>query len=325
MPELELTITAITAETPLIRSLHLRAPGGSGLPAFTPGAHLQVSIPGLADPRCYSLVSFDPDAAAFDAPLAYRLGIRLEDGSRGGSRHMHQLAVGDTVRVAGPKNDFPLHAAEPGERPIVLVAGGIGITPIAAMAASLQAAGRPYVLHYSGRSREQLAYVDELSALAGDALFVHADDDAASRLDISSLLDGLDPAQHLYVCGPKGMIDAVIEGARTRGWPPERVHFELFATAAPIAGDQAFEVTLAQSGKVLTIPADKTILDVLEAEGCDPMYDCKRGECGVCTCAVLEGVPEHRDYFLSDAEKAGGKLIQICISRAKSPRLVLDL
>ncbi|ANQ85174.1 vanillate O-demethylase oxidoreductase [Azoarcus olearius] len=325
MPELELTISAIEAETPLIRTLHLRAPAGSSLPAFTPGAHLQVSVPGLADARCYSLVSFDADAAAFEAPLAYRLGVRLEDASRGGSRYMHGLAVGDTVKVSGPKNDFPLHAAEAGERPIVLIAGGIGITPIAAMAASLQASGRAFELHYSGRSRDQLAFVDELAALAGNAFFVHADDDPASRLDLGALLDGLDTAQHLYVCGPKGMIDALIEGAKTRGWPSERVHFELFAAAAPVAGDQAFEVELAQSGKVLLIPADKTILDVMEAEGCDPMYDCKRGECGVCTATVLEGVPDHRDYFLSDAEKAGGKLIQICISRAKTPRLVLDL
>lgn len=325
MPELELTISAIEAATPLIRTLHLRAPAGSSLPAFTPGAHLQVSIPGLADARCYSLVSFTPEAGSFDAPASYRLGIRLEDASRGGSRYMHGLAVGDSVKVSGPKNDFPLHPAEAGERPIVLIAGGIGITPIAAMAASLQASGRAYELHYSGRSRDQLAFVDELSALAGGALFVHADDDPASRLDIGALLDGLDTAQHLYVCGPKGMIDALIDGAKTRGWPSERVHFELFAAAAPVAGDQAFEVELAQSGKVLLIPADKTILEVMEAAGCDPMYDCKRGECGVCTAAVLDGVPDHRDYFLSDAEKAGGKLIQICISRAKTPRLVLDL
>jgi len=120
-------------------------------------------------------------------------------------------------------------------------------------------------------------------------------------------------------------VDALIEGAKTRGWPAEHIHFELFTAAAPVAGDQAFEVELAQSGQVLTVPADKTILEVLEDAGCDPMYDCKRGECGVCTAAVLEGVPDHRDYFLSDAEKAGGKLIQICISRAKTPRLVLDL
>lgn len=325
MAELELTVTAASAETALIRTLHLRAPGGTSLPPFSPGAHLQVKIPGLADPRCYSLVTFDSTPGAFEAPAEYRLGVRLEADSSGGSRYMHGLVVGDRITVKGPKNDFPLHPASPGEGEIVLIAGGIGITPIAAMASALQSANRPYVLHYSGRSADQLAFVDALRTLAGDRLHLHADDDAATRFDLGALLDRLSPTQHLYVCGPKGMIDALIEGAKARGWPTDRVHFELFASAAPQAGDQPFEVELAQSGKVLTVPADKTILEVMEAEGCDPMYDCKRGECGVCTATVIEGEPDHRDYFLSDAEKAGGKLIQICISRAKSARLVLDL
>jgi len=324
MSELELTVSEIRAETPLIRTLYLQAADGSALPAFTPGAHLKVSIPGLAEARCYSLVSFEP-TGGFDAPSAYRLGIRLEEESQGGSRHMHTLAVGDRVTVSAPKNDFPLHAAEAGEGEVVLLAGGIGITPIAAMACGLQAAGRSYQLHYSGRSRGQLAFLDELASLAGPALKVHADDEADTRLDIGALLDGLKTTQHLYVCGPKGMIDALIEGAKQRGWPADRVHFELFAAAAPLEGDQPFEVELRQSGVTLTVPADKTILDVMEEQGCDPMYDCKRGECGVCTATVLEGVPDHRDYFLSDAERAEGKLIQICISRSKTPRLVLDL
>ncbi|MBR0565384.1 oxidoreductase [Azoarcus sp. L1K30] len=325
MQALELIISDIRAETPLIRTLHLRAPGGNSLPPFSPGAHLRVSIPGLADARCYSLVTFATDAAGFDAPPSYRLGVRLEADSSGGSRYMHGLAVGDTISVTGPKNDFPLHAATAGEAETVLIAGGIGITPIASMASALQAAGRPWSMHYSGRSIDQLAFRDELATLAGSALHLHADDDPDTRLDIGSLLDHLSPSQHLYVCGPKGMIDAVIDGARTRGWPASHVHFELFAAAAPLAGDRPFELELRQSGQVLTVPADKTILEVLEEAGCDPMYDCKRGECGVCTATVLEGEPEHRDYFLSDAEKASGKLIQICISRAKSARLVLDL
>jgi len=324
MSELELTVSEIRAETPLIRTLYLQAADGSALPAFTPGAHLKVSIPGLADARCYSLVSFEP-TGGFDTPSAYRLGIRLEEESQGGSRHMHTLAVGDRVTVSAPKNDFPLHASEAGEGEVVLLGGGIGITPIAAMACGLQAAGRGYQLHYSGRSRSQLAFLDELAALAGPALKVHADDEADTKLDIGALLDGLKTTQHLYVCGPKGMIDALIEGAKQRGWPADRVHFELFAAAAPLEGDQPFEVELRQSGVTFMVPADKTILDVMEEKGCDPMYDCKRGECGVCTATVLEGVPDHRDYFMSDAEKAEGKLIQICISRSKTPRLVLDL
>lgn len=325
MQKLELTVSAIRAESPLIRSLQLCAASGDPLPAFSPGSHLQVHIPGLSDTRNYSLISFEPSERGFEAPQHYLLGVRLEESSSGGSRFMHGLAVGDRITVLGPKNDFPLHAPEPAEAPIVLIAGGIGITPIAAMANALQAAGRPWVLHYSGRSRDQLAFVAELAALGGAALHLHADDDPASRLDIGALLSALAPSQHLYVCGPKGMIDALIEGAKTRGWPADRIHFELFTTAKPVSGDQAFEVELRQSGKTLTVPANKTILEVLESEGCDPMYDCKRGECGVCTATVLEGTPDHRDYFLSEAEKASGKMIQICISRAKSARLVLDL
>lgn len=325
MTELELTVSDIRAETPLIRSLQLRPTTNTPLPAFPAGSHLQVRVPGLNDTRNYSLISFDPSARGFEAPQSYMVGVRLEKSSSGGSRFMHGLAIGDRITVFGPKNDFPLHAPEPGEAPIVLIAGGIGITPIAAMATMLKAAGRPWVLHYSGRARDQLAFVSELGLLAGPLLHLHADDDPVSRLDLGALLDGLTPTQHLYVCGPKGMIDALLEGAKARGWPADRVHFELFATAAPIGGDQAFEVELRQSGKTLTVPANKTILEVLEAEGCDPMYDCKRGECGVCTATVLEGMPDHRDYFLSDAEKASGKMIQICISRAKSARLVLDL
>lgn len=324
MTELELTVSDIRAESPLVRSLRLRPAAETPLPAFSPGSHLQVRIPGLGATRNYSLVSFDASRQGFEAPRHYRLGVRLEESGSGGSRFMHGLAVGDRITVIGPKNDFPLHAAEAGEAPVVLIAGGIGITPLAAMASALAAAGRPWVLHYSGRSRDQLAFVTELRALDEAALHLHADDDA-SRLDLGALLDGLAPAQHLYVCGPKGMIDAVIDGAKARGWPAERIHFELFTAAAPVDGDRAFELELRQSGKRLAVPADKTILEVLESAGCDPMYDCRRGECGVCTATVLEGTPDHRDYFLSDAEKAGGKMIQICISRARSARLVLDL
>ena len=329
MQTLNLIIRDIQQATPLVRTFVLENSDGGVLPAFEPGAHLKVQIPGLAEPRCYSLIATCADTSAFAAPRQYRLGVRLDEAGGGGSRYMHGLAIGDTLTVQGPKNDFPLHACssqESAERHrTVLIAGGIGITPIASMAAALKHADREFVLHYCGRSRDQLALVEELHTLAGDGLNVHVDDDPLSALNVGALLDTYAPHQHLYVCGPQGMIDAVIAGARQRQWPDTHIHFELFTTAAPLAGDQPFEVELKQSGMVLTIPADKTILEVMEEAGCDPMYDCKRGECGVCQATVLEGTPDHRDYYLSDAEKAEGKLIQICISRAKSERLVLDL
>jgi len=322
---LKLIVREVRQESPLIRSFRLVREDGGALPAFGPGAHLKISVPGLREPRCYSLVQLAPEAGRFADPAEYRLGVRLEETSEGGSRYMHALAEGDALMVEGPKNDFPLHESPAGDDPVVLIAGGIGITPVASMAASLKAAGRAFHLHYCGRSKDQLAFRPELEALAGEDLTLHADDDPSCRFDLQALLASASPRQHLYVCGPKGLIDAVIQGARARHWPDAHIHFELFTTAAPQAGDQPFEVELRQSGRVLTIPADKTIIDVMEEEGCDPMYDCKRGECGVCQATVLEGEPDHRDYYLSDTEKASGKIIQICISRAKSARLVLDL
>lgn len=321
MTDHPLIVSEIHIETELIRSFRLKAADGTPLPAVDSGAHLKVHIPGLAEARCYSLVALSVEAA----PTEYRLGVRLEENSRGGSAWMHGLSVGQTLVAAGPKNDFPLHAAEAGEGPVVLIAGGIGITPLASHAAALAAAGRPFVLHYSGRSRSHLALLDELGALCGEALHLHADDEPANRLDVGQLLGGLSRNQHLYVCGPKGLIDAVLATATHLGWAREKMHFELFVTAAPVAGDHPFELELRQSGMVLQVPADKTILDVMEAAGCDPMFDCRRGECGVCQATVLDGIPDHRDYFLSEREKAGGKIIQTCISRACSARLVLDL
>lgn len=324
MDTFELVIRDIQNASPLIRSFTLEPAQAGALPAFAPGSHLKVHIPALNDHRCYSLISLEPHCANGQCPDRYRLGVRLEENSAGGSRFMHDLKVGDTLTVSGPKNDFPLHDATPGETETVLIAGGIGITPIASMAAALHHQGRPYQLHYAGRTLQQLAYLDELQQLAGMAVRHYADD-TDTRFSLDALLDGLSKDQHIYVCGPKGLIDAVIEGCKQRGWPGDHVHFELFVTAAPQEGDQPFEVELRQSGVTLQIPADKTIVDVMEEQGLDPMIDCKRGECGVCTCDVIEGEVDHRDYFLSDSEKASNKVIQICISRAKTPRLVLDL
>ncbi len=325
MQSLKLIVREVHRESPLIQAFRLTREDGGALPAFGPGAHLKVSIPGQREPRCYSLVQLTADASTFAAPTEYRLGVRLEDPSLGGSRHMHNLKPGDALTVEGPRNDFPLHESPAGDEPVILIAGGIGITPIASMAAALQAAQRAFVLHYCGRGREHLAFLSELTTLAGDALVLHADDEPDTRFDLEALLAAASPHQHLYVCGPKGLIDATIAAARAGHWPDAHVHFELFSSAAPLAGDQPFELELRQSGQVFTVPADKTIVDVMEEAGCDPMYDCKRGECGVCQATVLEGEPDHRDYYLSETEKASGKIIQICISRAKSARLVLDL
>ncbi|QAA95021.1 PDR/VanB family oxidoreductase [Pollutimonas thiosulfatoxidans] len=325
MADLLLNIVDIQAVAPAIRSLTLASANGQPLPPFSAGAHLKVNIPGLTEPRCYSLVCLDNDLASFDTPQQYRLGVRLEDPSTGGSRYMHGLQVGDTLQVQGPRNDFALHQAQADEAAIVLIAGGIGITPIASMAAALKHQGRAFHLHYYGRSKSQMGFIEALAMQHGTHLSLHADDDPATHLPLAQLLDRHKPQQHLYVCGPKGLIDAVLQEARSREWPQDHLHFELFVNATPQLGDRAFEIELRQSGQVLQVPADKTILEVLEEAGCDPLFDCRRGECGVCQVAVLAGTPDHRDYYLSDDERAANDVMQICISRSHSDRLVLDL
>ena len=319
--EILLTVTEVRTETPLVRSIRLARPHGEPLPSWQPGAHIRVRLP-TGDDRSYSLINLDTDPLATTRPHAYRLGVRLEDPSQGGSRFMHALKVGDQVATLPPANNFPLN---PGPQPVVLIAGGIGITPIASMAAVLAAEGRPYRLYYAGRSRDQLAFIDDIEALCGDRLVLHTDDTASTVFDVRGLMASLSADEPVYCCGPRAMIDAGIAAAKELGWQDGRLRFELFTAAAPLAGDQPFEVVLKSSGESFLIPADKSILDVLIEAGQDPLFDCKRGDCGICQVSVVEGIPDHRDYILSDAEKAEGTTMQICVSRSKSPRLVIDL
>lgn len=323
--ELNLTVDQAELLNPLIRHVRLRAGDGQSLPEFTAGAHImvQVTVNGVKDWRNYSLINFIADREATGAPKSYDIAVRIEPEGRGGSRFMHEtLQAGNQVTIQEPKNDFPLQR-QPGRA--VLVAGGIGITPLASMAAQCRAEGAPVRLHYAGRSRNLMAFLPELQALLGDDLVLHTDDEAGHPLDIDALLDSCAPDDQLYVCGPRPLLDKVLERTQTRGWTRERVHFELFSTQVVQTGDHAFEVVLAQSGRTLMVPADKSILDVLIDADLDPMYDCKRGECGVCTLGVIEGEVDHRDYFLSDKEKASGKMMQVCVSRCLGSRLVLDL
>lgn len=324
MEAIQVQVTQVQALNPLVRCITLRARDGSALPGFSAGAHVRVQVAladGASDWRHYSLIDLGGDTAG-SAPAQYRIAVRREDEGRGGSRFMHALQVGDALTLEPPRNDFPL-----GEHTdcAVLVAGGIGVTPLISMAAQRRAQGRPVRMVYAGRSRELMAFLPELQALLGDDLRVHADTEAGAPLDVAALIDGCSASDRLYVCGPQIMLDAVLGEARARGWPSERVHFELFAAPQAQAGDQAFELVLAQSGRTCTVPADQTLLDCLIEQGCDPLFDCKRGECGVCAVPVLEGEVDHRDYVLSADEKSAGKVIQVCISRAKGPRLVLDL
>ncbi len=302
-----------------VRSL-LLVPQDAPAPGWTAGAHVRLHLPRGGD-RPYSLVNFDPAPGATAAPAALRLGVLLEADSRGGSAHVHSLSPGDAVVLSPPANDFPLR---PSPLPPLLLAGGIGITPLASMAAELTAAGRRFDLHYAGRSRSAMAFLDELGALCGPRLHLHPDD-TPDRLDLPALMAAADPARDLYICGPRGLIEAARTAALARGFDPARIFVELFAPEGPQAGDTAFEVELASTGRVFTVPPGTSIIDVLEAAGIDLLYDCRRGDCGICQTGVLAGVPDHRDVILTPSERAAGKVMQICVSRARSPRLVLDL
>ncbi|MBK0328944.1 oxidoreductase [Rhodobacteraceae bacterium F11138] len=318
MTDIALKVARIECSADAIRSVVLVQADGAALPGFTPGAHMRIHLPD-GDDRPYSLIDFD---AACDAPDHYRLGIRLEPESRGGSRYMHDLAEGDSLRASVPKNDFALAG---GDGPVVLIAGGIGITPMISMATALRAGGRPYVLHYAVRNQGAAAFAERLAEQHGDAFRLHLDDQAGGPLDLAAIVASADDAAQFHVCGPKPMIEALRELAVGAGYDKDHIHFELFDAPADQEGDTAFEVELASSGEVHVIPPGRSIIDVLEEAGEDLIYDCQRGDCGICQTDVLEGIPDHRDVVLSDAERTSGKVMQICVSRAKSPRLKLDL
>jgi vanillate O-demethylase ferredoxin subunit len=315
-----LVVTEVRALTPAIRAVRLAAADHSALPDWQAGAHINIALPDGSE-RSYSLVNGQATSAATHAPKSYLIGVRLSENSTGGSRFVHSLTVGDRVDASAPRNHFALAASA---HEIVLVAGGIGITPLVAMAAELQAAQRRFRLVYAVRNRDQLAFLDEVQALAGEGLSVHCDAEAG-QFDLAGLMASLVHGEPLYLCGPMPMIQAGIAAAKQLGWAEDRLHFEIFSAPDALAGDKPFEVVLKSSGKRYLVPADKTILDVLVAAGHDPIYDCQRGDCGICQVGVVEGVPDHRDFILSDSEKAAGRLIQICISRAHSNELVLDL
>lgn len=320
MSELRLKVIAAEALTPQIRTLAFAAEDGGALPAYSAGAHIRVQLSN-GDERPYSLVNAVPVKGATTAPTTYRVGVRLEEGSEGGSSYMHSLEVGDALTASGPKNDFKLVNSE---APAVLVAGGIGVTPIISMAAELLAEDRPFRFHYTGRTRSLMAFIDDIDAVCGNALTVYCDD-SDTRIDLKALVAGCDTASHIYVCGPRGMIEAAREIAHDAGFAKDHVHFELFDKPEKSGGDQSFEVEISSTGQIFTIPPGKSIIEVLEAAGVELMYDCQRGDCGICQTTVLEGVPDHRDVILTDDERAANDVMQICVSRAKSPKIVLDL
>lgn len=297
-----------------IRALRLVSADGAALPPFTAGAHLSVHgqrVDGTPAVRAYSLVG---DAACTDH---YEIGV-LREGHGGVSDWLHTLQAGDTVDAESPRNDFPLvpHAAEH-----LLLAGGIGITPLLSMAATLARQGAPFRLIVLARSRQRLAFADRLAALP--AAEVHLGGEG-SRVDLDALFRTLGRGTHAYLCGPERLLAAALAAARAAGFPPGQVHTERFGS--PRSGqDRPFEVELAASRMTFTVAPGQTILGRALEAGLFPGHDCRRGECGTCLTRVVAGKPDHRDAVQTDAERASDMFMTICCSRAKSERLVLDL
>ncbi|MHC3471429.1 PDR/VanB family oxidoreductase [Streptomyces sp. 7R007] len=291
-----------------VLALTLRHPLGEDLPAWEPGAHVDVVL-GPELERQYSLCGDPADRSQ------WRIAVLREPDGRGGSAHVHeQLGQGDKVRVRGPRNHFRLESA-PRYR---FVAGGIGITPILPMLAAAEAAGAEWTLLYGGRTRNSMAFTEELKRY-GDRVTV-APQDETGLLDLS-VLDGLPEGALVYCCGPGPLLDAVEERC-----PQGVLHVERFQPKAQPDGENgAFEVELAQSGRTVTVAPDVSVLDAVRAAGVEVLFSCTEGTCGTCETDVLDGEPEHRDSVLTDEERASGETMMICVSRCRGKRLVLDL
>lgn len=318
MSDLKLVVQRVEDAGELIREIELASADGAGLPGYEPGAHIEVALPGDRH-NAYSLIDFSGTAAS---PQTYILGVRLEDEGTGGSRFMHGLKPGDEITATGPKNHFPLDG---GDGPVLLLAGGIGVTPLIAMATALSAGSRDFRMVYASRSAAAAAFADRLSTSHGDRISLHHDDQAGGPVPVADLVNAADAATNIYVCGPKPMIDATRAAMEAAGRPEVQFHAELFENTSHQSGDKPFEVEVASTGQVVNVPADKTIIEALEEAGVDLIYDCQRGDCGICQTDVLEGTPDHRDVVLSKEERDSGKVMQICVSRALTDRLKLDL
>ncbi|WP_420591646.1 PDR/VanB family oxidoreductase [Bacterioplanoides sp.] len=284
------------------------------LPTFTPGAHITVEMNDELK-RSYSLTSAPDDAER------YQIAVLLEPESRGGSRYMHErLKEGDELNVSQPDNYFALDTTHKGKH--LLIAGGIGITPFMSYLPVLEAEQLDFELHYCIRSEEDAAYVSELSQRLGERLFIY-DTSVQQRLEVEALIKQYQETAHVYVCGPVSLIDDVVKfGQQILG--EERTHFENFGEAAS-EGD-AFEVHFQQSGFSLTIESDTSILQAIEADGrLSVECLCRNGVCGTCETDIVEGEADHRDNYLDDDEKASQETMMICISRSKTPKLILDM
>jgi ferredoxin-NADP reductase len=294
--------------------LDLADPSGADLPEWSPGAHVDLRLPGEVT-RQYSLCGDPADRTT------WRIGVLREAQGRGGSQHVHEaLHEGAEVDVRGPRNHFEL---VPSPR-YLFIAGGIGITPLLPMLAAAEAAGAEWELHYGGRSRRSMAFLEALEEATGTRVTLHPQDEVG-LIDLDRLLGTPRPDTRVYCCGPEPLLQAVER--HCADWPAGSLHLERFAPKAvgePVLTG-SFEVELATSGLSLTVPPEKSVLQVVEEAGIAVLSSCQEGTCGTCETPVLDGAVDHRDSLLTPAEQAANDTMFICVSRAACPRLVLEL
>lgn len=313
---LQLRLRQLRHEAEGVVSYEFVSPGDGALPPFTAGAHLDLHLPGGLV-RSYSLAN-DPLERH-----RYLVAVDRAADSRGGSAWLHATPrPGDLFTATEPVNDFPLYEDAPLS---IFIAGGIGITPFAAMARRLSALGRPWRLHYAARSPQRAPFARDLQQLAGEPgrVQLNFSDAGRGRLDIAAIVRDAPAGAHLYCCGPGGMIDHFT--ALAAGLPAQRVHLERFGASQPAASGGGYEVVLARSARTLAVAQGKTLLDTLLDAGVPVQYSCSQGICGTCCTPVLEGTPDHRDEYLTAQEKASNRSVMVCCSGSLTPRLVLDL
>ena len=312
--EFEVDLVVLEAE-PVARdvvALRLGRSDGEPLPAWTPGAHIDVIL-GDDLVRQYSLCGRTSE------PDAWRIAVLRAPDSRGGSKAVHEVRPGSTVRVRGPRNHFPIAAA----KRYVFIAGGIGITPLLSMIDEVEATGAEWELHYGGRSLDSMAFVDELRRFDDRVHLVPQDQHGL--LDLDAIMGEPRSDTLVYACGPEPLLAAVEE--RCAAWPSGGLHLERFAARATDGAtvDEPFELVLQRSGKTLEVPSDRSVFDVVREAGVSVLGSCLEGICGTCETEVVEGEIDHRDSILDDDERESGEVMMICVSRCRSGRLVLDL
>jgi vanillate O-demethylase ferredoxin subunit len=317
-PSRRVRVATKTLETPKICSLELVAEDANALPVFSSGAHIDVHLPNYLT-RQYSLYNCSSDTHR------YAIAVLREENSRGGSIAVHDsIKVGDILQISRPKNHF--HLVEDAAHS-VLVAGGIGITPLLSMAEWLSRNDRAFELHYCTRSKSATAFLTRIAASSyARCVTFHFDDSPAdNKLDMNALLHAPTTDVHLYVCGPMGFMNAVLQCASKKGWDADHIHTEYFSAELVSTEGSGFYVKLVRSQRLLLIPSDKTVVDVLREVGIDIDVSCEQGVCGTCLTRVLEGLPDHRDIYLTPEEHARNDQFTPCCSRAISQTLVLDL